>query len=332
MLAVSVGLLVAALFAFLASTQQMKLWLRLLVWISGGALLLAAVALVFSDTQHNGLFRAVQDLVENWDQLSDSVIVQAFGRNAAGIGRFILPLLDLFILLAVAIGVLTFLAFTPGQGMERFLRPLIYGFLGAIGGGAIALAVVGVGFGGVVRPRAYANMIEARDILDGDTFWIGEVQVRLHGADAPERRQTCFEGGATTQCGQAAGAALRELLGGALVTCRPRESSTGRLVESFGRPLVSCDAKRGDDPAFDVAAEMVRRGYAVEYRGQRGDYDTQARIALRDGAGLLRGCMLRPDIWRNDRRAREAFAAGRGVDSSVGLGCSTLAPSSDNPR
>ena len=38
---------------------------------------------------------------------------------------------------------------------------------------------------------AMADVTGKPRVVDGDTIWIGETKIRLHGIDAPEMTQTC---------------------------------------------------------------------------------------------------------------------------------------------
>ncbi|MGE3788888.1 MAG: thermonuclease family protein [Hyphomonadaceae bacterium] len=306
---------------FLASTRQMRLVTRAAVWAAGLLALLAAISLVAADHEHAGLFRAVVDLVENWRDPSQSVLAQALSRNGPNVGRFVLPLLDLFLVLGAILGVFAAMAFTRGERIEKAMRPLAIGLIGAIAGGVVTLAVVGTGFGAAVEQRTYSNFVSAGDIQDGDTLWIGEISVRLLGADAPERRQICRRGAEIDQCGEHAANHLRELLTEALVTCHVRENSRGRTSESFGRPLVTCSAVRerlrdGNgrvvrerEEIDDVARRLIADGYAVEFRSHQPTYLAAATRARNQGSGLTTACSLAPSVWRRNRSAREAFVA-----------------------
>jgi|CXWL01.1.fsa_nt_gi endonuclease YncB( thermonuclease family) len=302
MSALPFGLLVVALLLFLLSTRQSSLGIRAAAWVLGVAALGGAIALVIRDSSHSGLFRALVDFVEHWSAPADSVLAQGLSRNAPNVQRFVLPLLDLFLVLAVVLGIVTLLSFTPGERLEKLVRPLAIGLVGAVAGGTIALAVVGTGFGGVARQRVYANYVSVEDIHDGDTFWVGETSVRLLEVDAPERAQICRRGAAFEQCGEEASRHLGALLDGALVTCDVAENGKGRSRESFGRPLVTCRA-RTEDGEFDVGRRMILDGYAVAYSGG------PSPTALREGRGFLDTCTLHPRVWRRDTAARNAFLA-----------------------
>ena len=38
---------------------------------------------------------------------------------------------------------------------------------------------------------AVADVTGKSRVIDGDTIWIGDTKIRLHGIDAPEMKQTC---------------------------------------------------------------------------------------------------------------------------------------------
>jgi endonuclease YncB( thermonuclease family) len=309
------GLLVAALLLFLMSTRQGGFRTRSVFWVLGAAALGWAIASVLRDNSHSGLFRALVDLAEHWQAPSDSVLAQGLSRNAANVERFVLPLLDLFLVLGLLLGFLALLSFTPGERLEKIIRPAAIGLVGAIVGGVVALAVVGTGFGGVSHQRAYANHVSPTDIHDGDTFWIGETSVRLLNVDAPERAQVCRNGSVVEQCGAESARRLAELLNRALVTCDVAENGKGRSRESFGRPLVTCRARR-EGREFDVGRQMIREGFAVAYDGG------PSPTALEQGRGFLDTCTLHPRVWRRDPAARRAFVEGGSLpadlDSRVG--------------
>ena len=211
-------------------------------------------------------------------------------------------------------------ALTPGMVMERIVRPLAFTTIGVILGAGIALSIVAIGFGGPVKPRTFSGAVAADDIYDGDTFWLGDVSLRLVGVDAPERSQLCV--GPHRDCGEDAKRHLAGLLNGALVQCRSTQNSRGAYVESFGRPLVQCEVRPSGGDAFDLGERMIQDGYAIFYRGrsragsaapfQQGYADAE-NAAIESQAGLFSGCILDPKVWRGSRSGsqREAFEQGR---------------------
>ena len=70
--------------------------------------------------------------------------------------------------------------------------------------------------GATAKPQSPAgpNLSGIPKIVDGDTIWIGETKIRLHGVDAPEAKQECYRvDGSPYRCGEAATDALRVLIG-----------------------------------------------------------------------------------------------------------------------
>ncbi len=141
-------------------------------------------------------------------------------------------------------------------------------------------------------------------IVDGDSLFVGGVEIRLYGIDALEHPQTCDRNGQKWACGAAATQALRDVTAGREVVCRPRER------DRYGRTVAVCTAG-----GVDVAAAMVKGGHAVAYGAYQAD-EREARDARR---GIWSSRFDRPADWRarNPRRSRQAPPAGR-------QGCLTL--------
>ena len=107
-------------------------------------------------------------------------------------------------------------------------------------------------------------------VVDGDTIDVAGVRYRLHGIDAPEAGQKCKKArGGNWPCGQAAIAALEELVAHRQVHCDDRGS------DDYGRTIAVCfsDGK-------DINQEMVVAGLAWAFRKYSEDYvdvEDQAR-------------------------------------------------------
>jgi len=133
-------------------------------------------------------------------------------------------------------------------------------------------------------------------VIDGDSFWRGESEVRLHGIDAPEYRQTCKdEAGREWNCGREAMRALKDMIGGRDVVCEIRDT------DRYDRLVAVC--KSGD---VDLNQTMVRQGWAVSFGGY-GSAEAEARQA---GRGIWRGEFERPQDWRRRHETSRSDAAG----------------------
>lgn len=105
-------------------------------------------------------------------------------------------------------------------------------------------------------------------VVDGDTFWIGPVKIRLWGVDAPE---------AASASGPAATRYLTEVVADHPLTCRQAgPASHDRLV-----------ARCVDPWNRDIAEIMVGAGWALDWpEFSRGRYRPAQDRALAQGAGL----------------------------------------------
>ncbi len=93
--------------------------------------------------------------------------------------------------------------------------------------------------------------------VDGDTMVCGDQRIRLWGVDAPE---------SYTAAGPAASRALADLTTGQTLVCKAK----GR---SYNRTVAQCWIGKAD-----VAAELVRRGQAVDWpKYSKGFYGRFAR-------------------------------------------------------
>jgi endonuclease YncB( thermonuclease family) len=225
---------------------------------------------------------------------------------------------DIFLALAVLLGLVALIAFTPGDRLDRVVRSLLVCLIGAIVGGLLALVISASGLGGYPKDRVYAGLPEADDVIDGDTIRMGDVSLRLNGIDAPEfhdaadntpssHNQFCRNGDQLLPCGAEARLYLLSLVMKGPVICGPPTSSAfsagapreHQLRESFGRPIVQCNVHTEDGETIDLSERMVKDGYAVEFS------DRDSPPAASDDFTV--GCGIRPYSWRNNTALREAF-------------------------
>ena len=146
-------------------------------------------------------------------------------------------------------------------------------------------AVMGRQVGPNVGSDAAGPVEGVARLVDGDSFFIGNREVRLKGIDAPEGRQTCQRNGQSWPCGEDARRELARLIGDRTVACRSVET------DQHGRLLGSCTAG-----GTELNREMVRSGYAVAF----GSFESEERQAKAARQGLWSGEFVRPKDWRRD--------------------------------
>jgi endonuclease YncB( thermonuclease family) len=125
-------------------------------------------------------------------------------------------------------------------------------------------------------------------VVDGDSLRRGDTEIRLHGIDAPEYRQTCRDKhGTEYACGKQAANVLRSLVREGEVFCTPIET------DRYGRAVAVC-SKDG----LDINGEMVRLGWAVAYSRHSLSYVRLEAEARRARRGIWAGHFEPPEDYR----------------------------------
>lgn len=297
-------MLACAFAMLLFSTRQMHLLWRL-------AALTASAALIIFVAMWNGSSTESMGLISTVTRHPD-LLAAAIHGNWPTIEQFAAPALDLLVIFAVLLLIGCALALLPGEAMERIIRPINIGLIGAIIGGVAVLLVSAIGFGAVSKRQVFIASVPAEDTIDGDTIRIGEVSLRLWGVDAPEDDQICLRADRSPfDCGALAKDALIKFALPGPIFCRAPAGTAAdiRLQESFGRPLVSCSSdQQGYGQLPDIARELVAEGYAYPYEARDGEivsaYVEELNSAIQQNAGFHNGVFLKPTQWRNDPHAR----------------------------
>lgn len=134
------------------------------------------------------------------------------------------------------------------------------------------------------------NIMGNATVIDGDTIDIHDIRIRLHGIDAPEGSQPCYdETGQRYRCGRDATFALDDAIGNREVSCIERD------VDRYGRIVAVCSVG-----SVDLNEFLVRSGFAVAYRKYSGDYISAERDARSARRGLWRGQFEMPWDWRHN--------------------------------
>jgi endonuclease YncB( thermonuclease family) len=120
--------------------------------------------------------------------------------------------------------------------------------------------------------------------VDGDSFFIGQTEVRMQGIDAPEGRQTCTRDGRDWRCGEDAKRTLQRLIAGQPIRCDIHST------DQHGRRLATCYTSSGTN----LNASMVSEGFAFAF----GSYQNEERQAKAAKRGLWNSEFERPQDWR----------------------------------
>ena len=194
----------------------------------------------------------------------------------------------------------------PALTLHSFLRPQLFFYAGFLllivlaGGRALAPAPAvrdaQITTASITSTELAADGLTGRaTALAGDVLRISGTVVRLKGIEAPENQQSCLKSnGRRWSCGTAALDGLSRLVRAKTVTCE----TSG--TDEQGRPLATCATT-----SFDVASEMVRRGYAFAATGFFHSFGSEEELAKTQKVGLWQGEAERPSQWRQ-RRWEEA--------------------------
>lgn len=138
------------------------------------------------------------------------------------------------------------------------------------------------------------ELIGRASVIDADTIEIHGQRVRLHGVDAPEKGQECFQpDGSPWRCGQKGALALADFIGESTVSCRPVDT------DRYGRIVANCYVR-----GRDIEEWLVNEGWAMAYRRYSSDYIGAEQAAKNAKRGIWIGTVQPPWEWRRDRRER----------------------------
>jgi len=137
-------------------------------------------------------------------------------------------------------------------------------------------------------------------VIDGDTFDIGGVRVRLHAVDAPELGQICTDpAGVGWDCGDWARAQVAGMFAGRAADCVALDT------DRYGRMVARCSVA-----GRDIGAGLVDAGVAMAYRAYGWDYDPNETAARLRGVGIWAGAVQEPAQYRAAAQTPEAAAPG----------------------
>jgi endonuclease YncB( thermonuclease family) len=126
-------------------------------------------------------------------------------------------------------------------------------------------------------------------VLDGDSLRVGNREVRLHGLDAPEMDQPCWNAaGERYPCGVRVSQALGRALMGRNVACHRLDT------DRYGRMVARCALG-----IRDLGQMLVRAGGAVAYTRYSEDYVADEALARGRLRGIWSGYLDPPESWRH---------------------------------
>ncbi len=128
-------------------------------------------------------------------------------------------------------------------------------------------------------------------MLDGDSLEVAGERIRLHGIDAPERRQLCRLDGKPWQCGKDAANILADFINNRSVTC-----------EDLGRDRYKRIIARCTVAGEDLGQWMVAQGWAVAYYLFSYEYSRAEHRAESARRGIWAGEFVKPWEWRRGKR------------------------------
>ncbi len=142
-------------------------------------------------------------------------------------------------------------------------------------------------------PLAWADIAGQTRVIDGDTLEVAGQRIRLHGIDAPERRQICRRDGGPWRCGKDATSALKTFLGSRPASCKELDR------DRYRRIIAKCSVE-----GVDIGEWMVSQGWAVAYYLYSYEYSRAEQRAKSARRGIWAREFEKPWEWRKEQRER----------------------------
>tara|TARA_Y100001958_G_C21103891_1_gene452973 strand:- start:142 stop:660 length:519 start_codon:yes stop_codon:yes gene_type:complete len=150
-----------------------------------------------------------------------------------------------------------------------------------------------------INPASSETLFGKASVVDGDTIVIEKKKIRLHGIDAPEKKQICkrdylsisfFTFTKNYQCGLVSKVKLENLLKNNEIKCIIRGS------DFYKRKIGTCYRNK-----ININSWMVRNGYAVAYEKYSKKYKSVELEAKKNNLGIWQGDFDMPWDWRKNR-------------------------------
>lgn len=135
---------------------------------------------------------------------------------------------------------------------------------------------------------AYPISAEAKvKVVDGDSLFVDNREIRLSGIDAPEYKQTCFNvKNKEYPCGKLATRFLQKLA--------DEDIKCEFVVKDKYKRYVAVCYSRG----ININQKMVEEGWAVAYKRYTQEYNAIEKQAQKKKKGIWQGRFLKPELYR----------------------------------
>lgn len=144
----------------------------------------------------------------------------------------------------------------------------------------------------LVSGSALADITGPLRVVDGDTFAVGDIKIRLHGIDALEQDQKCGgKGSYLWPCGAWVTGEVRARYEGRWARCVKLD------LDRYGRTVARCSVG-----GYDLGAALVESGLAFAYPKYSKAYVPHERRAARRRAGLHATGLSSPQAFRKMKR------------------------------
>ena len=140
-------------------------------------------------------------------------------------------------------------------------------------------------------PLDAKTLIGKVKIIDGDSINMNSDKIRLHGIDAPERKQRCIFEKKQWPCGKKSTIELKKLINNQIVKCIVKD------IDIYNRYVATCSVNK-----IDINKMMVKKGWAIAYRYYSKDYIKEEEYANKNKLGIWKGKFEEPYLFRKKKK------------------------------
>ena len=140
--------------------------------------------------------------------------------------------------------------------------------------------------------HSYAKTIIGKSrVIDGDTIYIKNNKIRLHGIDTPESKQTCTINFQDWYCGKQSSKELKKLINNQDVQCLIND------IDIYNRYVAICSVNK-----ININQWMVKNGWSIAYRYYSMDYINEEKFARENKLGIWKGEFIEPYLYRKKNK------------------------------